>query len=200
MHENIVTRHRVIKFIRDYLSDRGFIEIETPVLTAPTPEGARDYVVPSRVNPGRFYALPQSPQQFKQLLMVAGFERYFQIAHCFRDEDLRADRQPEHTQLDLEMSFVESEEDIFQLTEGLYLRAVGGDRSRTARFSSSPFPRITFAESMRRFGSDKPDLRYGLELATSTDVLARTELPGRSRTCSRAAAPSAGFASPAALS
>ncbi len=173
MHENIVTRHRVVKFIRDYLSDRGFTEIETPILTAPTPEGARDYVVPSRVNPGRFYALPQSPQQFKQLLMVAGFERYFQIAHCLRDEDLRADRQPEHTQLDLEMSFVSEEEDIFQLAEGLYSALVAAVFPHL-KIQQSPFPRMTFAESVRRFGSDKPDLRYGLELTDFAGVLGDT--------------------------
>src|SRR6266540_2587400 len=163
MHQNIVIRHRVVKFIRDFLSERGFTEIETPLLTAPTPEGARDYLVPSRVHAGHFYALPQSPQQFKQLLMVAGFERYFQIARCLRDEDLRADRQPEHTQLDLELSFVSEEEDIFRLTEELYYslaQAIVPERP----VQQHPFPRMTYEESVRRFGSDKPDLRYGLEL------------------------------------
>ena len=174
MHKNIVVRHRLVKFIRDFLSERGFTEIETPILTAPTPEGARDYVVPSRVHAGRFYALPQSPQQFKQLLMVAGFERYFQIAHCLRDEDLRADRQPEHTQLDLEMSFVSEEEDIFKLTEQLYYelaQALFPERP----VQQHPFPRMTYAESMRRYGTDKPDIRYALELADFNEALTDTE-------------------------
>ena len=174
MHQNIVTRHRVVKFIRDFLNERGFTEIETPLLTAPTPEGARDYLVPSRVHAGHFYALPQSPQQFKQLLMVAGFERYFQIARCLRDEDLRADRQPEHTQLDLEMSFVSDEEDIFRLTEELYYSlAQALFPQRPIR--EHPFPRITYEESMRRFGSDKPDVRYGLELSDFNEALRDTE-------------------------
>jgi len=174
MHQNIVTRHRVVKFIRDFLTERGFTEIETPLLTAPTPEGARDYLVPSRINAGHFYALPQSPQQFKQLLMVAGFERYFQIARCLRDEDLRADRQPEHTQLDLELSFVSDEEDIFRLAEELYYslaRSLFPERPVQAH----PFPRMTFEESVRRFGSDKPDLRYGLELCDLSEALRDTE-------------------------
>jgi aspartyl-tRNA synthetase len=174
MHQNIMTRHRVVKFIRDFLSERGFTEIETPLLTAPTPEGARDYLVPSRVHAGHFYALPQSPQQFKQLLMVAGFERYFQIARCLRDEDLRADRQPEHTQLDLEMSFVSDEEDIFALTEELYYtlaQTLFPDRP----VQQHPFPRMTYEESVRRFGSDKPDVRYGLELTDFSDALRDTE-------------------------
>jgi len=174
MHQNIVTRHRVVQFIRDFLNERGFTEIETPLLTAPTPEGARDYLVPSRVHAGHFYALPQSPQQFKQLLMVAGFERYFQIARCLRDEDLRADRQPEHTQLDLEMSFVSDEEDIFRLTEELYYSlAQALFPQRPIR--EHPFPRITYEESMRRFGSDKPDVRYGLELSDFNEALRDTE-------------------------
>ncbi len=172
MHNNIVLRHRVIDHMRRFLTEREFIEIETPVLANPTPEGARDYLVPSRVHPGEFYALPQSPQQFKQLLMVAGFERYFQIARCYRDEDLRADRQPEFTQLDLEMSFVD-QDDILALIEELYLsiaREVRPDLRVPA-----PFVRIPYAESLRRFGTDKPDLRYGLELTDFTDMLRETE-------------------------
>jgi aspartyl-tRNA synthetase len=172
MHNNIVMRHRVVDFIRRFLTGRGFIEIETPVLANPTPEGARDYLVPSRVNPGNFYALPQSPQQFKQLLMVAGFERYFQIARCFRDEDLRADRQPEFTQLDLEMSFVK-EEDILELTEALYTQMAREIRPDLKL--QKPFPRLTYAESMRRFGTDKPDIRYGLELIDFTEHVRTTE-------------------------
>jgi len=172
MHENIVMRHRAVKLIRDFMTERGFIEIETPILLKSTPEGARDYLVPSRVHPGDFYALPQSPQQLKQLLMVAGMERYFQIARCFRDEDLRGDRQPEFTQLDLEVSFVE-EADIFELIESLFLRLT---RELTPRLSvPAPFPRLTYAEAMRRFGSDKPDLRYGLELFDASDLLSDSE-------------------------
>jgi len=174
MHANIVMRHRVVKFIRDFLSERGFTEIETPLLTAPTPEGARDYLVPSRVHAGHFYALPQSPQQFKQLLMVAGFERYFQIARCLRDEDLRADRQPEHTQLDLEMSFVSDEEDIFGLAEELYY-SMAQTLFPQRPVLAHPFPRMTYEESVRRYGSDKPDVRYGLELSDFSEALGDTE-------------------------
>jgi aspartyl-tRNA synthetase len=174
MHSNVVKRHQITQFIRNYLSERDFVEVETPIITAPTPEGSRDYVVPSRVQPGKFYALPQSPQQFKQLLMVAGFERYFQIAHCLRDEDLRADRQPEHTQLDLEMSFVSDAEDILRLMEGLYL-ALTAELTPGFRILHSPFPRIPFAESMARFGCDKPDMRYGLELVTFNEALADSD-------------------------
>ena len=173
MHQNIVMRHRVVKFIRDFLTERGFIEIETPLLTTPTPEGARDYLVPSRVHAGHFYALPQSPQQFKQLLMVAGFERYFQIARCFRDEDLRADRQPEFTQLDLEMSFVD-QEDILDLIEELYY-SLAQTLFPQRPVQQHPFPRLTYAESMRRYGTDKPDMRYGLELSDFTEALRETE-------------------------
>jgi aspartyl-tRNA synthetase len=174
IHGNIVLRARVTKFIRDYLTERGFTEIETALLTAPTPEGARDYLVPSRVQAGRFYALPQSPQQMKQLLMVAGFERYFQIARCLRDEDLRADRQPEHTQLDLELSFVSEEEDILGLLEGLYYELA---QTVTPHFNvqAHPFARMTYAESLRRFGTDKPDLRFGLELVDLSDALRESE-------------------------
>jgi len=174
MHANIVMRHRVVKFIRDFLSERGFTEIETPLLTAPTPEGARDYLVPSRVHAGHFYALPQSPQQFKQLLMVAGFERYYQIARCLRDEDLRADRQPEHTQLDLEMSFVSNEEDIFRLAEELYY-SMAQTLFPQRPVQAHPFPRMTYEESVGRFGSDKPDVRYGLELSDFSEALHDTE-------------------------
>ena len=172
MAANLALRHHVVKFIRDYLSERRFLEIETPVLGLATPEGARDYLVPSRVHPGHFYALPQSPQQWKQLLMVAGQERYFQIARCYRDEDLRADRQPEFTQLDLEMSFVE-EDDVLELIEGLYtaLAAAVG-----ARFEvHSPFPRLSYAEAIERFGSDKPDLRSGLEIHDLSELVAGSE-------------------------
>jgi len=172
LHENIVLRHRIVAYIRKFLTDRRFIEIETPVLANPTPEGARDYLVPSRVHPGSFYALPQSPQQFKQLLMVAGFERYFQIARCYRDEDLRADRQPEFTQLDLEMSFVE-QDDILDLMEELYLGIAA--EVRPDLDVPRPFPRLTYAESMRRFGTDKPDLRFGMELVDFTQAVRGTE-------------------------
>ncbi len=173
MQQIIMLRHRIVKYIRDYLDAEGFLEIETPILMKSTPEGARDYLVPSRVHPGEFYALPQSPQQLKQLLMVSGFEKYFQIARCFRDEDLRADRQPEFTQLDLEMSFVK-QEDILQLIEGLYIGLVDNiatDKKLWAR----PFPRFTYDESMERFGNDKPDIRFGMELTNLSDLVQDSE-------------------------
>ncbi|MSQ17882.1 MAG: aspartate--tRNA ligase [Dehalococcoidia bacterium] len=172
MQRNLILRHRVVKFIRDFLDARDFLEVETPILIKSTPEGARDFLVPSRMQKGSFYALPQSPQQLKQLLMVAGVERYFQIARCFRDEDLRADRQPEFTQLDLEMSFVD-QEDILALTEALYTQMV--ETVTPEKQIIKPFPRLTYDEAMTRFGSDKPDLRFGMEMTDVTDLAKETQ-------------------------
>ena len=172
MQENIVLRHAVVRAMREYLSERGFIEVETPTLIKSTPEGARDFLVPSSNFPGNFYALPQSPQQMKQLLMVAGLDRYFQIARCFRDEAQRADRQPEFTQLDVEMTFVQ-ESDLMDLIEELYIELTR--RFSDKRILKRPFPRLTYQESMDRFGNDRPDLRFGLELQDVSKAFGETE-------------------------
>jgi aspartyl-tRNA synthetase len=170
LQQSLVLRHRLAQVTRRYLSERGFIELETPILTKPTPEGARDYLVPSRVHAGEFYALPQSPQIYKQLFMIAGFDRYFQIARCFRDEDLRADRQPEFTQIDVEASFVD-QDDIIGWTEGLLVELF----AEIGVTVSAPFGRMTYADAMERYGIDRPDLRYGLELRDVSDVFRNTE-------------------------
>ena len=172
MQANLILRHRVVKFIRDFLDERGFLEIETPILIKSTPEGARDFLVPSRLQAGSFYALPQSPQQLKQLLMVAGVERYFQIARCFRDEDMRADRQPEFTQLDLEMSFVD-ENDVLSLTEELYTSLI--ETVSPHKRLLKPFPRLTYDEAMGKYATDKPDLRFAMEMTDVTDIALRTD-------------------------
>lgn len=168
LQQNLVIRSKICKITRDYLSDCGFLEIETPMLGRSSPEGARDYLVPSRVHPGSFYALPQSPQQYKQLLMIGGMDRYYQIARCFRDEDLRANRQPEFTQIDLEMSFVDQEEEVMQITEGLLVKMF-----KEVRGVSLPehFKRVPWTECMNRYGSDKPDLRFGMEIQCLDEVV-----------------------------
>lgn len=171
LQKNLILRHKVTQTVRTFLADNGFLELETPFLTKSTPEGARDFLVPSRLTPGAFYALPQSPQLFKQLFMVAGFDRYYQIARCFRDEDLRADRQPEFTQIDLEMSFIDVD-DVIGLVEGL-LKAVF--KAALGRDIETPFPRLSYEEAQRRFGSDKPDLRFGMEIQDVSAVFAETK-------------------------
>ncbi len=168
MRDNIILRHRLVSFIRNYLDQKDFLEIETPILFKTTPEGARDYIVPSRVHPGEFYALPQSPQQLKQMLMVAGMERYFQIARCFRDEDQRGDRQPEFTQLDIEMSFVERE-DVMDLLEGLYTELVKAVTPQK-KVLETPWPRFTYQQTLERFGKDNPDIRFGMELHNISEI------------------------------
>ena len=172
MKDNLLLRHRAIKFIRDFLDTKKFVEIETPILIKSTPEGARDYLVPSRINPGKFYALPQSPQQLKQILMIAGFDKYFQIARCFRDEDLRADRQPEFTQLDLEMSFIEVK-DMLQLMEELFISLV--ETVRPEMRLLKPFPHLSYEEAMEKYGTDKPDIRFGLEIKDMSDIATGTD-------------------------
>lgn len=174
MTRNLKMRHKMIMSIRNYMDEKGFLDVDTPILTKSTPEGARDFLVPSRTNPGDFYALPQSPQLFKQLLMISGVEKYFQIAKCFRDEDLRADRQPEFTQLDIEMSFIE-QKDIMNEIEGLAKRVF---KNVTGESADYEFPRMPYAEAMERFGSDKPDTRFGVELKDLTDIMATCGFKG----------------------
>lgn len=170
VQDKIIKRHKIVKIARDYFDENGFIEVETPILIKSTPEGARDYIVPSRVFPGNCFALPQSPQLYKQLTMLSGFDRYFQVARCFRDEDLRSDRQPEFTQLDLEMSFVDSE-DIMSISEG-FLKKVFKEVLNVD--ITLPLPRISYSDAMERFGSDKPDTRFGLEITDITNLLKNT--------------------------
>jgi len=172
MQENIILRHKVVKFMRGFLDSKGFIEIETPILMKSTPEGARDYLVPSRLQPGKFYALPQSPQQLKQLLMVAGFEKYYQVARCFRDEDSRADRQPEFTQLDIEMSFID-ENDIISLLEEMFTSLI--ETLKPEIKFIKPFPRLKYADVMEKYGTDKPDIRFGMEIKEITDIVKSSE-------------------------
>ncbi|MBQ5335379.1 MAG: aspartate--tRNA ligase, partial [Oscillospiraceae bacterium] len=173
LQQNLILRHQIAKCARDYFYENGFLEIETPMMMKSTPEGARDYLVPSRVHHGEFYALPQSPQIYKQLLMVAGYDRYIQLARCFRDEDLRADRQPEFTQIDLEMSFVDVD-DILDLTEGFLVRLM---KEVMGRDLKTPLPRLTYTEAMERFGSDKPDLRFGMEITDLSETVKNVEFP-----------------------
>ena len=170
-YQNFLQRHRMTALVRDYLNRNGFIEVETPFLTKSTPEGARDYLVPSRIHKGLFYALPQSPQLFKQLLMIAGFDRYYQVVRCFRDEDLRADRQPEFTQVDLEMSF-SSEEDIIRLIEGMMAELF--EKILGVKIAL-PLPRLEYREAMDRFGTDRPDTRFGLEMKDISDLAANSD-------------------------
>ena len=169
MQRALLLRHRIIKLMRDYFDEHQFIDVETPILGRSTPEGARDYLVPSRIHHGSFYALPQSPQLYKQLLMIAGYDRYVQVARCFRDEDLRADRQPEFTQLDVEMSFVEAD-DVMAIIDGLMARLA---REIAGIELQLPLPRMTYDEAMQRYGHDAPDLRYGLELVDCSDIAGR---------------------------
>jgi aspartyl-tRNA synthetase len=173
MTRNLILRHKVVKFMRDFLDEKRFIEVETPILFKATPEGARDYLVPSRIYPGQFYALPQSPQQLKQLLMVAGLDRYFQIARCFRDEDLRGDRQPEFTQLDLEMSFVKRD-DVLSLVEELYTAMIPAVAPHK-KILSTPWPKFSYREILERYGTDKPDMRFGMELVDVSDIFVKSE-------------------------